>query len=104
MDYLTGDEAAALLGVSRRTVYRWAEIGRIPPAYLWRQDMLAPYIGIGYLPKGPLRRRWSVRYTTGRHSFYEVRHPRAVGRFGDASASINTARAAGKPATRVRVS
>lgn len=82
MDYLTGEQAAAYLGISRSTLYRWAEIGRIP--LRWTEEALAPYISIGYRPKGPPRRRWSVRYTTGRHSFYEVRHPRAVGRLGGA--------------------
>lgn len=83
-EYLTGEQVAALLGVSRKTVYRWVELGRIPEQWDWTLAALTPYIGIPKLPKGPPRRRSSVRYTTGRHSFYEVRHPRAVGRLGSA--------------------
>lgn len=71
-EHLTGNEAAELLGVSRRTLYRWADMGRIPRTW-WQPNALAPYIGIPKLPKGPPRRRYSVRYTTGRHSFTEVR-------------------------------
>lgn len=71
-EHLTGDEAAALLGVSRRTLYRWAERGRITRAW-WQRDTLAPYVVIDKLPKGPPRRRSSLRYTVYRHSFTEVR-------------------------------
>lgn len=72
MDYLTGNEAAELLGISRSTLYRWAERGRIP--LRWTEETLTPYVGIGYLPKGPPRRRYSARYNAGRHSFYEIRN------------------------------
>lgn len=71
--YLTGDQVAQLLGVSRRTVYRWADMGRIPAPWEWCHETIAPYIGIDKLPKGPPRRRWSVRYTVYRHRFDEVR-------------------------------
>lgn len=76
MEHLTGEQAAELLGISRSTLYRWVESGRLPLA--WIHETLTPYIGIPKLPKGPPRRRWSVRYTTGRHSFYEVRRTRAA--------------------------
>lgn len=71
MEYLTGEQAAALLGISRRTLYRWAEIGRVP--LRWTRETLTPYIGIGYRPKGPPRRRYSLRYTVYRHRYDEVR-------------------------------
>lgn len=73
--HLTGAQVAELLGVSRKTVYRWADMGRIPPAWDWREDTIAPFVGkVGYLPKGPARRRWSRRYTIGRHRFDEIRN------------------------------
>lgn len=83
-DYLNAEQVAALLGVSRRTVYRWADIGRIPPPWRWQRPVIEPFVGIGKLPKGPPRRRYSLRYTVYRHSFTEVRHPRTVGRLGGA--------------------
>jgi len=73
MDYLTGAQVAELLGVSRRTVYRWADMGRIPPPWGWRVGVIEPFVGIGKLPKGPPRRRDSLRYTVYRHSFTEIR-------------------------------
>lgn len=73
MDYLTGDQVAALLGVSRRTVYRWADLERIPPPHAWKFSVMKYYVGIDKLPKGPPRRRYSLRYTKYRHSFDEVR-------------------------------
>lgn len=73
MKYLTGNEVAALMGVSRKTVYRWADAGRIPPPWQWTADALAPYAGLSKLPKGPPRRRHSLRYTVYRHRFDEVR-------------------------------
>lgn len=72
-DYLTGEQVAALLGVSRRTIYRWADMGRIPEPWAWRQETIAPLIGIGPLPKGPPRRSDSLRYTVYRHRFEEKR-------------------------------
>lgn len=72
-DYLTGEQVAAMLGVNRRTVYRWADAGRIPPAWNWRFETIAPLVGIGRLPKGPPRRRDSLRYTIYRHRFEEKR-------------------------------
>ena len=75
--FLTGEQVARMLGVSRKTVYRWADEGRIPPAYAWRQSTIAPLVGTVERPrKGPPRNPYAVRYTTGRHSFYEVRGKR----------------------------
>ena len=70
MRQLTGEKAARFLGVSRRTLYRWVETGHAP--LIWTLETLAPYVG-QRLPKGPPRRRQSIRYTTGRHRFDEVR-------------------------------
>lgn len=75
-DRLTGDQAARLLGITRRTLYRWAEYGRIPPPPLWTAAMLAPYAGLAPMPKGPPRRRDSARYTVHRHRFLEQRGTR----------------------------
>jgi excisionase family DNA binding protein len=72
-EHLTGDEVAALLGVSRRTVYRWVERRRLPREW-WRRELLVPYIGLPKLPKGPARNPNSVRYVYGRHRFDEVRN------------------------------
>lgn len=72
-DYLTGDQVAALLGVSRRTIYRWADRGRIPPAWDWRRETIAPLVGIQPLPRGPQRRPDSLRYTLYRHRFERQR-------------------------------
>lgn len=72
-DYLTGEQVAALLGVSRRTIYRWADAGRIPPQWAWRQETIAPLIGIQRRPPGPPRRPESRRYTVYHHRFEEQR-------------------------------
>jgi len=61
----TGDEAAALLGVSRRTVYRWIEEGRLPYPLTYAGLAARP----GKRRRGPQRRRYAVRYVTGRHGF-----------------------------------
>lgn len=53
-DYLTGEQAAALLGITRRTLYRWAERGRVPPAWAWTRDGLTPYVGLPHMKKGPM--------------------------------------------------
>lgn len=61
----SGDEAAALLGVSRRTIYRWIEEGRL--AYpLTRADILSRRPQVR--PRGPQRRPYSKRYLYGRHN------------------------------------
>lgn len=72
-EYLTGEEAARMLGITRRTLYRWAEYMRIPGPDQWTRDGLAPYVGLPPLPKGPPRRPSSARYTIYRHRFLEVR-------------------------------
>jgi len=62
---MTGNELAARLGVSRRTLYRWHHEGRL---HLWEWDTAQP----AQLPKrkrGPRRNPASRRYTVGRHSF-----------------------------------
>lgn len=70
-DHLTGAQVAARLGITRRTVYRWAEEGRIPRD--WRESTIAPLIGVvTKRPYGPKRSRYSRRYVTGRHRFERV--------------------------------
>ena len=65
----SGEEAAALLGVSRRTIYRWIEEGRL--AYpLTRADILARRPQVR--PRGPQRNPLSRRYTAGRHTFVKT--------------------------------
>jgi predicted DNA-binding transcriptional regulator AlpA len=67
---MTAREAAALCGVSRRTVYRWLAEGRLTwPIVLDLDNLPQPR------PRGPRRNRYSVRYNSGRHSFYEGRKP-----------------------------
>ena len=70
--YLTADQVAAALGVTRRTVYRWADDGRIPPPSAWRQSVIAA-LTERPRPRGPRRNPQSRRYTVGRHKFDEVR-------------------------------
>lgn len=68
--HLTGNQVAALLGVTRRTVYHWADQGRIPPAWNWRHETIAPLAGVvTKRRRGPARNPRSTRYTTGRHRF-----------------------------------
>lgn len=74
-EHLTARQAAALLGgITTRTLYRWVERGRLPREW-WVRANLEPYIGLPKLPKGPSRSPDSIRYTTGRHRFDEVRKP-----------------------------
>lgn len=67
----TGDEAAAIVGVSRRTIYRWIDAGLLtyPITYAGLQ-------GLAPRRRGPERNPMSLRYTMGRHTF------RAEGRIG----------------------
>ena len=60
---MTGAEAAARLGVSRKTLYRWHHEGRL---YVWQWGQ------VDAMPKrkrGPKRDPRSKRYTIGRHRF-----------------------------------
>lgn len=59
-----GDEAAAIVGVSRRTIYRWLDEGRL--SYPLTYDQLT---GLAPRQRGPQRNPMSVRYTRGRHTF-----------------------------------
>lgn len=63
---MTGDEAAALLGVARRTVYRWIDEGRIGYP-LDRSDILSRRPA--KRGRGPKRDPQSIRYRVGRHTF-----------------------------------
>lgn len=68
---MTAAAAARILGVTRRTVYRWLEEGRLPwPIVIDPVTMPTPR------KRGPQRSPWSARYTRGRHTF------RAEGRLG----------------------
>lgn len=60
----TGDEAAQIVGVSRRTLYRWVTEGRLsyPITYAALQ-------GLAPRPRGPRRNPHAVRYTRGRHDY-----------------------------------
>jgi hypothetical protein len=62
----TGDEAAAMLGVSRRAIYRYLERGLLsyPITYAALQNVTRP-------ARGPQRNPMSRRYTHGRHTFRE---------------------------------
>ena len=67
--YLTGDQVAALLGVARRTLYRWHHEGRLL-AWEWTAEQIeARRAELAPRPRGPRRNPQSIRYTTGRHSF-----------------------------------
>jgi len=63
---MTGAEAAARLGVSRKTLYRWHHEGRL---YIWQWEQ------VDAMPKrarGPKRNPRSKRYTIGRHRFERI--------------------------------
>jgi hypothetical protein len=72
--WLLGREVAKLMGVSRKTLYRWIDEGRFP-AGPWRESDIAPLVGkvVPRERKGPPRNPHAARYTTGRHRFDEVR-------------------------------
>ncbi len=63
---MTGHEAAALLGVSRRTVYRWIDEGRLSYP-LTREDVEKRRPSVR--ARGPQPSPRSRRYTVGRHTF-----------------------------------
>lgn len=66
---LSGAAVAALLGVSRKTLYRWHYEGRLfvhewtPAAIDARRHLLTKR------PRGPQRNPMSKRYHEGRHTF-----------------------------------
>lgn len=62
----TGKEAAFIVGVSQRTIYRWIDQGRLsyPITY-------ASLVGLSPRPRGPQRSPMSRRYHEGRHTFRE---------------------------------
>lgn len=65
-NYLTGAEAAELIGVSRKTIYEWAADGRISMPFT-RSDIEARRPE--KRARGPKRNPTSIRYTEGRHRF-----------------------------------
>ena len=71
--YLTGAEVAQLLGVSRRTLYRWHHEGRLDLADWTHERIAARRPLLTKRPRGPQRDPRSLRYTIGRHRFEEVR-------------------------------
>jgi len=69
MKWLTGSEAAALLSISRRTLYRWHHEGRLP-AWQWTEAQIeAKRAQLQKRKRGPRRNPESKRYHEGRHSF-----------------------------------
>ena len=72
-EYLTGDQVAALLGVSRRTLYRWHHEGRLATWEWTIEQIAARRAELRPRPRGPQRDPRSLRYTVGRHRFDEMR-------------------------------
>ncbi|MBC8160468.1 MAG: helix-turn-helix domain-containing protein [Roseiflexaceae bacterium] len=66
---MTGTEAAAMLGISRRTLYRWADEGRLHPWEWTPAQIEAKKAQLVKRPRGPQRDPRSLRYTVGRHRF-----------------------------------
>lgn len=64
---MTGREAAALLGISRKTLYRWHHEGRLR-CYEW-DTIDARRDALGKRARGPKRNPMSKRYHEGRHTF-----------------------------------
>jgi predicted site-specific integrase-resolvase len=71
--YLTGDQAAALLGISRRTLYRWHHSGRLHQWQWTAATIDARRAELVKRQRGPKRNPQSARYTTGRHRFEKER-------------------------------
>lgn len=69
MMYLTGNQAAALLGISRRTLYRWHHEGRLRQSDWTVEHITARRAQLLPRPRGPKRNALSTRYREGRHSF-----------------------------------
>lgn len=69
MKWLTGAEAAALLGISRRSLYRWAAEGRLHQWQWTPEQIEARRAELGKRKRGPARNPQSKRYHEGRHSF-----------------------------------
>ena len=67
MKWLTGAEAAARLGISRRSLYRWMHEGRLS-ATDWTIERLAS-LQLTPRKRGPARNPASKRYHEGRHSY-----------------------------------
>ncbi len=62
---MTGQQIAARLGVSRRTLYRWHHEGRL---YLWEWET-DKAMQLHKRRRGPQRNPASKRYHEGRHTF-----------------------------------
>lgn len=61
-------EAAALLGISRRSLYRWIDEGRLSyPLTMESIEARMPE----KRQRGPKRNPRSLRYTRGRHRFHQ---------------------------------
>ncbi len=69
MTYLTGAEAAAMLHVSRRTLYRWAAEGRLPQWQWTAAQIEARRHELFKRKRGPRRDPDSKRYHEGRHRY-----------------------------------
>jgi excisionase family DNA binding protein len=69
MKWLTGFEAAAMLRISRRTLYRWHHEGRLPQWQWTAEQIEARRPELHKRQRGPTRNPDSKRYTIGRHSF-----------------------------------
>lgn len=73
---VTAKEAAARLGITTRTLYRYVDRGILPVD--WHAPGRLPE-QLENRPKGQQRSRYSLRYTKYRHRFTEARGPRAEG-------------------------
>ena len=71
MMYLTGDQAAAMLNVSRRTLYRWHHAGLLH-VWEWTEEIITVK-ALRPRQRGPRRNPESKRYHEGRHSFAKER-------------------------------